>query len=483
MDEKVKGVKLFRKEPERFMTDALGLNPDHIWPKMQEVMDSVRDNQKTAVKAGHSVSKTFTAARLVLQFLYCYGPHATVVTTAPTDKQVVEVLWREIRDAKNSAIAKLPGEILTQQLNIGDKWFATGFSTRPDTVTGQATAFQGYHNEYVLVIFDEAAGIMPQIWQAAESLITNDRCRWLVIGNPTSAYGDFAACFKPDSDWNKITISVLDTPNYKEGREIVPSLAGRDFELMMSKKYGKGSNTYLSRVLGEIPEYAEGAIFGQQVKLARESGRILENIPHDTSSPVHTAWDLGISDAMAIWFFQRVGQEIHVIDYVEHWGEGLIWYIDLLHAKREQNGWIYGTHIAPHDIMVRQLTDGATRFETAAKMGINFTICGKPGEKGVVRVGLEDGIEAARQELNRCWFDKSTCEQGLMALSEYHWKKLETVSTDDKPIYSRQPVHDASSNGADAFRYMCLALKYNLASLSAGKNTHSDWSEFYSSAG
>ncbi len=486
VEQQVKGLLKFRKEPELFLVDVLGIPEEYIWDKMLEVMHSVRDNKMTAVKAGHSVSKSFTAARIALQFLYCYGPKATVITTAPTDNQVVNVLWREIRDAKNSARADLPGEVLTQKLEIDDKWVALGFATRPDTVTKQATAFQGFHNDYVLVIFDEAAGILRQIWEAAESLISNDRCRWLAIGNPTSSFGDFADCFKDDSEWNKLTISVKDTPNFKQGREVVPGLAGRDFEQRMRKKYGDKSNVYMSRVLGEIPEFTEGAIFGKQIKQARAAGRILDNIPHETSCPVHTAWDLGISgsaNSMAIWFFQIVGQEIHVIDYIENWDEGIVYYIDLLHAKREEYGWIYGKHIAPHDIMVRQLTDGATRCETAAKLGINFTVCGKPGEKGPVKIGLEDGIEAARQEFNRCWFDSTRCKYGLKALSEYHWKRLETVSTDDRPVYSRKPVHDASSNGADAFRYMALALKYNLTNLNSDSSSYHDWEDFYSKTG
>lgn len=485
LEDQIRGVLRMRREPELFFTDVLGVPKEYIWDKMLEVMHSVRDNEKTAVKAGHSVSKSFTASRLALWFLYCFGPKCTVITTAPTEKHVKDVLWREIRDAKGSAIAELEGKITTKQLDLGEKWFATGFATKPDTVTEQATAFQGYHNEFVLVIFDEAAGILPQIWEAAESLITDEdsNCKWLAIGNPTSSFGNFPDCFKDDSGWNQVTISVKDTPNYKQGKKVVPGLAGRKYEKQMNKKYGNKSNIYLSRVLGEIPEFTEGAIWGKEIRQAKQSGRVLDNIPHETSCLVHTAWDLGIDDAMAIWFFQIVGQEVHVIDYYEYWGEGLVHYIDLLHEKRKENGWIYGTHLAPHDIKVRQLTDGATRLETAKKLGVDFTVVGKPGDDGPVNLSLKDGIEAARQELNRCWFDKTRCKQGLKNLSEYHWKKLQTVSTDDRPVYSGTPEHDHSSNGADAFRYMCIGLKYNISSYdNQSSNTYSDWSSYYGKA-
>jgi len=489
-EQSVEGALECRANPELFHTHILDVEPENVWPKMREVINSVRDHRRTAVKAGHSVSKTYTAARIALEFLYDHGPNCTVITTAPTDNQVVNVLWRDIRTAKNNARADLPGEVLTQKLEIDDKWFAIGFATKPDTVTKMATAFQGFHNEYVLVIFDEAAGILPQIWDAAESLIVNERCRWLVIGNPTSSFGDFANCFKPDSGWNQITISVKDTPNYQAGYEIIPGLSGREFATRIEKKYGINSNMYLSRVLGEIPEYAEGAIFGAEIKLAKEQGRILDKIPHEISCPVHTAWDLGISgsgNSMAIWFFQVVQGERRFIHYLENWDEGMMWYIETMHALRTENNWLYGKHIAPHDIMVRELSTGATRFDTAREMGIQFTVGGKMGEKGAAKLSLLDGIEAGKQELNQCWFDRSKCGQGLKALSEYHWKKLEAVSADDRPVYSRMPEHDASSNGADAFRMAAIAFKYNLTDMLQAVGTEGasidDWSSYYGREG
>lgn len=242
----------YREDPITFFTNCLDVKPQHIWPKMTEVAESVRDNQKTAVKAGHSVSKTYTASRLVLWFLLTHYP-ATVITTAPTHMQVEEVLWREIHDAFGNAKVPIGGELTKTKLDLDPKWFALGFSTRPDTVTKQATRFQGYHNEHVLVIFDEAAGIMKEIWEAVDSLMATGNCRILAIGNPTTASGEFPKCFR-DATYNKITIAVQDTPNFKEGKEVIPGLSGRKYEADTARKYGKESNYYKARVLGEIPE-------------------------------------------------------------------------------------------------------------------------------------------------------------------------------------------------------------------------------------
>jgi len=465
-----------QRDPIGFMTSCLDVKPNHVWSKMRDVAEAVRDYPRVAVKAGHSVSKSYTAARLALWFLVCHPP-ATVVTTAPTHKQVEDILWREI--AASHAEAKVPigGTLTTTNLDLGPKWFATGFSTRPDTVTKQATAFQGYHNTHVLVILDEAAGIMPQIWEAADSLLSSGYCRLLAIGNPTSPYGRFPDCFREGSGYKCITISVLDTPNYQEDRDVIPGLAGRRFVEQAKRVYGEQSNYFRSRVLGEIPDYTEGSIFGKIILALRERGRI-GTVSHDPAALVHTAWDLGMGDATAIWFFQILGAgEVHVIDYIEGSGDGLVHWAAAMDHKRRENGWLYGEHFAPHDIQQRELSTGNTRLDTARSLGIEFTV--------LPREGLEDGIEAARQTLDRCWFDSVRCREGLKSLSEYHWRKLESVSTDEKPVYSRNPEHDWSSHGADAFRYLSAAVRGGMVSAiqpGAGKTGYTEWANYYGQA-
>lgn len=475
-----KGVLRLRQHPELFYTEILGGKEEHLWDKMLEVMHSVRDHKRTAVKAGCGVSKTHGAASSALEFLYDYGPDATVITTAPTNNQVENVLWREIRSLHSNAKCKLPGKLTNKKLDIDDRWFALGFSTKPDNVTQHATAFQGFHNKHVLVLFDEAAGVHHQIWEAAEGLITSGHVRFLVIGNPTSGYGDFADCFMPDSEWNQITISVLDTPNYKLDKEVIPGVSGRSYVESARRKYGENSSFFKSRVLGEIPSSIEGAIYAREIRQAIEDGRIRESLPKESAAVVHTAWDLGISagNSMAIWFIQKVGPELHFIDYYEGINEGLAHYIKVIEEKRLANEWVMGQHFAPHDIAQRELTTNTTRLDTAKNMGINFSV--------VNRTLLDDGIEASRQIFNRCWFDKVKCKQGLKALAEYHWKRIESVSTDSRPVYSPKPEHDASSNGSDAFRTMAVAHKTGMISSSAphdAENTKYDLQQFYKKLG
>lgn len=185
----------------------------------------------------------------------------------------------------------------------------------------------------------------------------------------------------------------------------------------------------------------QGAYYATQLLLADQEGRIV-GVPYDSNAQVHTAWDLGIDDSTSIWFFQVVGQEIHFIDYYESSGEGINYYIQYLQNKP----YVYGRHFAPHDIAVRELGTGKSRYEVAKSLGINFEI-GK-------NLAIMDGIQAVRNVLGRCWFDKEKCQKGLSALRSYHKEWDE-----DNQTYKQRPEHDWSSHGSDALRTFAVGYK------------------------
>ena len=253
----------YKDDPIRYFTECLDVDPKHIWSKMVEIAESVRDFQFTCVKAGNSLSKSFTISRLALWFLYTHYP-ATVVTTAPSNTQVEEIIWREIASAHSNAKIPLGGVPLKTSLDLQTwvrkqgirkvkKWNAIGFATKPDTAEEHATRFQGFHNENVLVIIDEGAGVHTKIYEAVDKLLTTKTQKLCVIGNPTMARGDFVNCFK-DKRFNKITVSVFDSPNYKQDREVIPGLSGREFVQSVKDKYGEHSNYFKAMVTGEIPD-------------------------------------------------------------------------------------------------------------------------------------------------------------------------------------------------------------------------------------
>ena len=182
-----------------------------------------------------------------------------------------------------------------------------------------------------------------------------------------------------------------------------------------------------------------GSYFGALLEAADSDGRV-SHVAHDPLLPVHTAWDLGIGDSTAIWFFQVVGREIRIVDYYENHGEALGHYAEVL----RQRGYAYGDDWVPHDARVRELGTGRTRVETLKRLGRHPRV--------VAGHTLEDGINAARETLPRCWFDRERCQVGLRALRHYQrdWDS-------ERHCFDEKPRHDWTSHAADAFRYLALA--------------------------
>jgi len=186
----------------------------------------------------------------------------------------------------------------------------------------------------------------------------------------------------------------------------------------------------------------EGLYYSKQMTQMRSEKRICF-VPYDEQLEVHTAWDLGYNDSNAIIFFQVLGKEIRIIDYEEGSGESLAHWIKVC----KQKDYCYGKHIAPHDIVVKEYTSGVSRQTTARQLGINFI----PSQKSAIIPGIDE----VRSILNRCWFDDKKCSKIIKHLDNYkkEWD-------DRNACWRSQPLHDASSHGADAMRTLATGLNY-----------------------
>lgn len=204
----------------------------HLWSKQRMIIESVRDNRKTAVQSCHEMGKSFTAADVIAWWIDVHPPgEAFAVTSAPSDAQVKAILWREI--GKAHARAKLSGRTNHKE------WFLIGphgkeelvaYGRKPDDL--DPTSFQGIHARYVLVVFDEACGMPKALFDASDSLIANDNSRRLDIGNPDDPTSEFEKVCRPGSGWNVIKVSAFDTPNFTG--EVIP---GHINELLVSKTW------------------------------------------------------------------------------------------------------------------------------------------------------------------------------------------------------------------------------------------------------
>lgn len=263
----------FRKklqDPEYFTSKILNKT---LWPVQAEILRSVRDNMRTAVRSCHGIGKTFTAAMCILWFLYRH-PKAIVLSTAPTWRQVEKLIWKEIRSAYREALIPLGGNLLpkTPELHlIHDEWYAAGLSTNePDR-------FQGFHEEHILVIVDEAAGVNLEIYEAIEGILTSSGARLLLIGNPTAVGTPFYDAFTKSIGYHTFHVSAYDTPNFTEygitpediandtwqhkAHEVpYPRLITPQWVSDRFKAWGESSAPYQVRVMGNFPQQGEDTL-------------------------------------------------------------------------------------------------------------------------------------------------------------------------------------------------------------------------------
>lgn len=192
--------------------------------------------------------------------------------------------------------------------------------------------------------------------------------------------------------------------------------------------------SYLNVWEGKCKQAVEGAIYAKQLQEAELAGRIT-SVPYNPASLVHTHWDLGYSDATAIWFVQKVGFEYHLIDYYEDNLQDIKHYVRVL----QQKGYVYGDDWLPHDARAKQLGTGLSIEEQLRALGRKVRI--------VPMLSIIDGIAAARSIFPQCWIDKNKCADGLNALRHYQYGV--NVETGQR---TREPLHNWASHGSDAWR-------------------------------
>ena len=222
---------------------------------------------------------------------------------------------------------------------------------------------------------------------------------------------------------------------------------------------------------GRCRQWLEGAIYSTELRKLFLDNRVAE-VAHDPAAPVYTAWDLGSTDDTAIWWYQVIGGEIHVLEcYASNHGSiseyasqilGREVQVDLVgddvKAKfgklnpelAYRRKYRYGQHFLPHDARAKTLAaKGKSIIEQlAAAIGFDMMTI-------VPNIGIEDGIQAARTMFHRCWFDKNGCDSGIKALRRYQRKYDE-----DTRSFSRQPKHDWTSHYADAWRMLAVAWQH-----------------------
>jgi phage terminase large subunit len=344
------------------------------------------------------------------------------------------------RELQNS-IAESVHQVLSDQ--IAALGFADFYTIQRDRIfgdNGTVFTFEGIRNnvnkiksyegiDYCWV--EEANKVSANSWEVLIPTIRKDNSEIWITFNPELeedyTFKRFVKNADPDS-------MVVIKTTWRDN-QFFPDVLRKERDALKALDYDK----YLNVWEGFCLQILEGAVYAKEMRRVQEEDRICR-VPWDRSWPVDTFWDLGRADATAVWFAQRVAMQYRILAYYENTLEDITHYI----RELQRRPYTYGTCWLPHDARARQLGTKRSIQEVVRQAGFKVQI--------VPRLNLSDGINAVRMILPNCWFDEANCEDGLYALRHYRYK------VDSNGEFSREPLHDKSSDGADAFRYCAVAL-------------------------
>lgn len=303
-------------------------------------------------------------------------------------------------------------------------------SDNPDSLRGQF--FDG-------VIIDEVGDQNPKIWTDIVRPALTDRMGWcLFIGTPKghNHFKELRDRAEKEEGWGLLEFKASETGVVDETE-------------LKAARNEMGEDKFRQEFECSFDAAVEGSYYGQILN-ELEDKKHMQEIPREELSRTFTAWDLGMGDSTSIWVAQLVGSEVRLIDYYENHGVGLDHYVKWI----KDNDYAKAEHILPHDVRVRELGSGKSRLEMLEEAGLEIKIA--------PRMGLDDGIQAVRRLLPRCWFNVPKVQTGLNCLRNYRRDYDEK-----RKIFYERPLHDWSSHGSDSFRYLALGLDEG----------HSTWSK------
>ena len=341
---------------------------------------------------------------------------------APTMKQAKLIAWDYVKQyTRNIPHMKYNESELKCEFPNGAKVLVLG-AENPDSLRG--LYLDG-------VILDEVAQMPQSVWGQVIRPALADRKGWAIFIGTPKGQNYFYYLYKHasrDLKWFSLVLKASET-NILDAEEL-DALRGE----LSEEEYDQELECSFTAAV-------QGTYYGKIMEQL-EKGNQLRVVPWEASTPVVTAWDLGINDMTCIWFVQQCAGEIRVIDYHEDSGEPLTHYAKIIKEKP----YVYDYHVLPHDAKQRSLSTGKTRVEQLRSLGLKCTIARK--------LGVKDGINAVKSLLPSCYFDQEKCDRGLIALRNYRSSYNDVLGT-----FSEIPLHDKFSHAADAFRYLAISLK------------------------
>lgn len=356
--------------------------------------------------------KTVAAINDLIRAAITYqGPYPLFGYVAPYRSQAKSVAWGYLKEFAAPIMRSSNEQELTVTLLNGAVIRLHGADSA-DSMRG--LGFSG-------IICDEFGDWKPSVFPLVVRPALSDKGGWAVMmGTPKgkNQFWDIVKTAQNDSDWFYMAL-----PASKSGLLPVGELEAAKAQI--------SEDQYLQEYECSFEAAITGAIYGTEMRLASEGGRICE-VPYDPAVPVYTSWDLGYRDDTAVWWYQVVAGEIRVLDFHAVSGATIKDLCEVVLSKPYK----YGKHHLPHDARAKTLASGGKSIieQMAEFLGLaNLTI--------VPDLGVQDGIQAVRRILPRCWFHVERCDEGIEALRQYQREYDE-----DKKAFRQTPRHDWCSH-------------------------------------
>ena len=341
---------------------------------------------------------------------------------APFRSQAKAVAWGYLKQYAQPITASTNESELSVTLINGAKIALYG-ADNADAMRG--LGFSG-------VYMDEYGDFRPSVWGNVIRPALSDHQGWAVFAGTPKGKNQFwqiAEMAERSPDW-----FMLRLPASTSGLLPASELSAVRAQLTQDQYDQEYECSFDAAILGSY--------YGTEMREAMEQGRICE-VAYDDASPVYTAWDLGFRDDTAIWWYQVVRGEVHVLDYYAVSGASISDLVAVIQSKP----YVCRRHYLPHDARAKTLASGGKSIieQLAVPLGINNLAI-------VPSLSVQDGIQAVRLMLPRTWFDADQCYDGIEALRQYQRERDE-----DKKVFRQSPRHDWTSHPADAFRMIAIA--------------------------
>jgi len=404
-------------------------------PPQKEIHKAVKNSRWTVAVCHRRMGKTVAAInQLIHSALQCEKNAPQYAYIAPTYSQAKRIAWDYLKEYTRPLggvpnVSELRVDFMGRRISLYG-------ADNPD-------ALRGIYLDGCVI--DEYGDVNPGLFTEVIRPALSDRIGWaMFIGTPKGSnhfktLRDFA-----DTDDNE-------NWTLKEFKASETKLI--DEEELKDAKKAMGENKYEQEFEISFEAPIVGAFYGELLKELTDKHRIREIVSEAATQKV-TAWDLGMSDSTAIWVAEIISGEVRVMDFYEASGESLDHYI----AWLDEKGYRDYIHIMPHDVNVRELQTGKSRYQFLTEAGLEIEVAPK--------ASVEDGIQAARRILPNCWFNKDKTRAGVECLQNYRRVFNEKTSS-----FQNRPLHDWSSHAADAFRYLALGMD------TTGNGQRTNWSE------